>query len=68
MTNPTIEQVKIALSVLDCACRYIVEEYANTNGPMQHKLNEQFAKNMFSFSDVRIELERQLEQLIDGSW
>ena len=68
MTNPTIEQVKTALSVLDCARRYIVEEYANINGPKQHELDKQFARDMSAFSDVHVELERQLEQLIDGSW
>jgi hypothetical protein len=68
MDHPKIEQIKTALSVLDFARRSIVEDYANINGPKQHELDKQFARDMSAFSDVHVELERLLEQLIDGSW
>ena len=68
MDHPKIEQIKTALSVLDFARRYVTDEYFNTNGPMQHELDKQFARDMSSFSDIHVELERQLDQLIEGSW
>lgn len=68
MDHPKIEQIKTALSVLNFARRHVLDEYFNTNGLVQHELDKQFARDMSAFSDVHVELERQLTQLIDGSW
>ena len=61
-----ILEIKNAMAVLDATRLNVIDDYLNSNGVPQHERDSDHLEFMAAFSLIKAELQRQLDQAIDG--
>lgn len=66
MGSEMILEIKNAMAILDATRLNVIDDYLNSNGLPQHEQDSHHSEFMAAFSLVQSELQRQLDQAIDG--
>jgi len=66
MGSEMILEIKNAMAILDATRLNVIDDYLNSNGLPQHEQDSHHSEFMAAFSLVQSELQRQLDQVIDG--
>jgi len=66
MGSKMILEIKNAMAVLDATRLNVTDDYLNSNGLPQHEQDSDYSEFMAAFSLIKAELQRQLDQAIDG--
>ena len=59
-------EIKNAMAILDATRLNVIDDYLNSNGLPQHEQDSHHSEFMAAFSLGQSELQRQLDQAIDG--
>jgi len=66
MGSEMILEIKNAMAILDATRLNVIDDYLNSNGLPQHEQDSDHSEFMAAFSLIQSELQRQLDQAIDG--